>query len=68
MAGHAANGGLQRHSIGELYPMIIVQYGDGKWSWINGATGEASPARYNFQDIAVGCARFWRSVLYGETS
>lgn len=68
MAGHAGNGGLQKHSIGELYPFIIVGYGDGRWGWQHAATGETSKHRWRFQLTAVADATVRRNVMYMRPS
>lgn len=56
---HAANGGLQRHSVGELYPWIIVGTGDGRWYAMNGANGKTSGV-FDRQDVAVSVARIMK--------
>lgn len=34
--GHMPNGsGIQKHSAGELFPVIIVHYGDGQARWVD---------------------------------
>lgn len=56
-AGHSTeHPGLQKHSVGELYPFIIVAYGDGKWQWVNHELKCASP-RFDHQNTAIRGAR-----------
>lgn len=40
--GHAGNGGLQRHSLGDIYPWAIIRVGD-KHAAFNCETGEEGP-------------------------
>ena len=43
-AGHHEDGsGIQKHSAGELYPLIIIGYGDGTWRWVDQQRKAASP-------------------------
>ena len=37
--GHAAEGGLQKHSVGDTYPYMLVAYGDGTFAACNATTG-----------------------------
>jgi len=42
--GHLPNGeGVQKHSAGEIYPVIIIHYGDGSARWVDQRRGLASP-------------------------
>lgn len=41
--GHASKGGLQRHSIGSMYPFTIEAFGNlnpVRWRWRNLQTGQ----------------------------
>lgn len=38
--GHAGSGGLQRHSIGNTYPYMVVVYGDGRCAARHSISGE----------------------------
>lgn len=41
--GHMPNGsGIQKHSAGELFPVIIVHYGDGQARWVDPEKRRAS--------------------------
>lgn len=54
--GHAGEGGLQAHSVGGLYPWIIVGFGDGTFSVMNGAAGQQLSARFRDYDEAAARA------------
>lgn len=42
--GHLPNGeGVQKHSAGDIYPVIIIHYGDGSARWVDQRRGLASP-------------------------
>jgi hypothetical protein len=42
--GHLPDGeGVQKHSAGDIYPVIIIHYGDGSARWVDQRRGLASP-------------------------
>lgn len=50
--GHAGEGGLQKHSVGGLYPWAVVSFGDGTHTVANLATGKQLRCRFRDYDIA----------------
>lgn len=51
--GHLPEGNaVQKHSAGELYPVIIVGYGDGTWRWVDEARKKASGRISHAQVVA----------------
>lgn len=60
--GHAGEGGLQNHSVGDLYPLAVVGYGDGSFQVENLATGERFE-RFNNSGTAFEAAEARRAVV-----
>lgn len=47
--GHGANtGGLQGHSVGEMYPYTVAMIGD-RWHAMDLRTGNVGPAQHTYQ-------------------
>lgn len=60
--GHAGTtGGLQAHSVGELYPYIIVKQGD-RWHVDHASRGRITGIGYSEQQYAVQCAEQLKQV------
>lgn len=68
--GHMPNGSpVQKHSVGDLYPVIIVGYGDGTWQWVDPSRRAAGVVRWSRQDMCVASARSYiNTVRIAQTS
>lgn len=61
--GHMPNGSpVQKHSAGELYPVVIVAYGDGTWRWVDPEKQAAGVIRWDTQAGCKRSARLWMTL------
>jgi hypothetical protein len=62
--GHMPNGSpVQKHSVGELYPVVIVAYGDGTWQWVDPSRRAAGVVRWSKQAHCVAAARMYINTV-----
>lgn len=62
-AGHAGSGGIQKHSLGDEYPWVVVGYGDGTWGAENVATGTQLVRRGTYKECQADIEAYKRLVL-----
>ena len=72
--GHAGDGGIQSHSLGEPYPLAVYATGDGRWcvwSCLSGVTfGEFGTAKAAFgraRQLAELATRCWQDAESYDT-
>lgn len=62
--GHMPNGSpIQKHSVGELHPLVIVGYGDGTWQWVDPSRRAAGVVRWTKQELCVLSAKTYINTV-----
>lgn len=68
--GHMPDGSaIQKHSVGDLFPLVIVGYGDGTWRWVDPSRQAAGVLRWGNQELCVSSARtYLETVVIAQPS
>lgn len=51
--GHCKSGGLQQHSVGDLFPYTVIGTGDGRWCAFDTRTGNEGDKRLTYKEAEI---------------